>query len=360
VKDSIRLTVMLALGLAAGCTPPAPRPSTARSPATSSPASTPPPSSPAAVPAPTPGVREGKWQVRGTRLFVRDVGPETAPVLVVVHGGPGGNHLGLRPLEALAPERRVILYDQRGTGESDRLPISTAKPEGLGRLSLEENVADLEAIRARLGRDRIALIGHSWGGALAVFYAAAHPEHVEKLVVYSGGPETPELAAKKQLAHKARLSEEDRDAIVERMGAMKGALGRGAPQEELDRLFVRTAAAMFPSLYCRRPAPGSAPAGAGRGGFWANQAAGAYVDTFAYASIADALKKVDAPALLLWGRCEPSPRERLTNLQGLLRGARFVAFEHSGHNAMEEEGPLFFETLRAFLAGRPLPRQAPP
>jgi hypothetical protein len=97
-----------------------------------------------------PKVSAGKWKVRDTRLFVRDVGPKDAPVLLVVHGGPGGNHMSLRPLEQLSPHYRVVLYDQRGAGESDRLDVSFENPASVKKLSLTENVEDIEAMRKML------------------------------------------------------------------------------------------------------------------------------------------------------------------------------------------------------------------
>jgi proline iminopeptidase len=311
---------------------------------------------PPPAPAAKPEVREGRWEIRGTRLFVRDVGPRDAPVLIVVHGGPGGNHISLRRLEALAPAHRVVLYDQRGTGESDRLDVSPARPKSLEKLTLEQNVEDLEALRERLGREKVSLIGHSWGAALVVFYAAAYPARVDRLIVYSGGPETLELAKRKKAAHRAKLTAEERAMFKQRLEAIQTAVKADAPQEKLDPLFVKLASVMFPSLYCVRPGKGESGYGEiGRGGFWANQVVGQYVDKFQYASIADGLRRVKAPALLTWGRCEPSPVERLTNLLDYLPDARFVVFKKSGHNAMEEEEELFFGMLRAFLAGKPIP-----
>ena len=300
-----------------------------------------------------PAVREGMWAIRGTRLFVRDVGPRDAPVLLVLHGGPGGNHRSLRPLEALAPAYRVVLYDQRGSGASDRLPVSLAAPQSLARLSLEQNIEDIEALRRRLGREKISLIGHSFGAALAVLYAAAHPERVERLVVYSGGPETLDLARRKKAAHNARLTAREKRELGQGMARLGAALKRGAPQDALDRVFTALAGVMFPSLYCKRPA--SASAESGRGGFWANQVVGKYVESFDYDTIAAGLRRVRAPTLLTWGRCEPSPLDRLANLLDFLPDARLVIFEKSGHNAMEEQEALFFRVLRAFLAGDPLP-----
>jgi proline iminopeptidase len=314
-------------------------------------------SDPPAEDAPNPPVkveiREHKVQVRDTSLFVRDVGPLDAPTMVVVHGGPGGNHLGLRALEALAPQFRVVLYDQRGTGESDRFPVSAADQSALTSLSLQENVEDLEALRGLLQVEKITVIGHSWGGALATFYAAAYPAHVERLIVYSGGPEDTALNDAKVAAHEAKLTEEERLQFEEGRATLLEAVTSGAPQDQIDQLFLEVAAVLFPALYCVHPS--EAPAAEGRAGFWANRGALQYVDTFDRAAFAPSLAAVQAPALLTWGRCEPSPQERLLYLLDNLPNARFVIFEHSGHNAIEEEHDAFLSTVRAFVGDEPLP-----
>lgn len=301
-------------------------------------------------------VYEGMWAIRDTNLFVRDVGPEDAPTIVVLHGGPGGNFLNLRPLERLAPQFRVVFYDQRGTGASDRLDVDPQQPDTLAALSLTNNVEDLEALRQRLGKDRVIVMGHSWGGSLAVFYAAAYPEHVEKLIVYSGGPEDAALQDQKNAAQFERFTDDDKSLMKARVGALQEAAERGASQDELDRLFFDVAQVVFPSLSCERSS--AAPTHEGRAGFWANQGVNDYVTSFDRASFSLKLKAVAAPALLTWGRCEPSPQERLTVLLDHLPNARLVIFENSGHYAMEEEPELFWGTLLAFLNDAPLPARS--
>jgi proline iminopeptidase len=80
----------------------------------------------------------------------------------------------------------VYVYDEVGSGLSSRL----ADPRGY---TLERDVADLEAIRERIGADNLFLIGHSHGGAIAAAYAASHPKHVSKMVLSS--PEDPSPSA---------------------------------------------------------------------------------------------------------------------------------------------------------------------
>jgi proline iminopeptidase len=117
----------------------------------------------------------------GVRLFYKVVGrgPDT---LVVVHGGPGNSLSSIEPdLAPLAAGRRIIYYDQRGGGRSDLV----AEDE---KLALAYHIADLDAVRAHFGLERMKLFGNSWGGLLAAAYAAAHPDRVERLVLQDSAP----------------------------------------------------------------------------------------------------------------------------------------------------------------------------
>jgi proline-specific peptidase len=113
-------------------------------------------------------VREGSCSVNGTSLYYRIEG-DGDPV-VVLHGGPGMSHEYLLPhLAFLADGHRLIFYDQRASGNS---PIEVP-PESV---NIENFVRDLEGIRACFEIERVTLLGHSWGGLLAMHYAAAFPE----------------------------------------------------------------------------------------------------------------------------------------------------------------------------------------
>src|SRR5205085_10046054 len=86
------------------------------------------------------------------------------------------DHLRLEAdLTPLEKHHRVIYYDQRGGGRST-LPANPAL------LTIDYHVADLEALRQSLGLDRVTLVAHSFGPAIAALYAIRYPEHVERMV----------------------------------------------------------------------------------------------------------------------------------------------------------------------------------
>lgn len=142
---------------------------------------------------PNPAAKEGYFTgADSTRLFYRAVGtgPDT---VVVVHGFQGNNQNYLAPdLLSLARDRTLLFYDQRGGGRSS--PIFDP-----AQLGIEAQVRDLEALRQRFGFERLALLGHSGGAAIAARYAAEHPERTARLVLVAPPPPVREPFAKQTM-----------------------------------------------------------------------------------------------------------------------------------------------------------------
>ncbi|MFY9933655.1 MAG: alpha/beta fold hydrolase, partial [Streptosporangiaceae bacterium] len=110
----------------------------------------------------------------GCQLWTADAG-DGLP-LVMCHGGPGLWDMTGSLVAALTPPLRVIRWDQRGCGRSAKK----------GPYSVARSVADLDAVRAALGLDQMAVFGHSWGATLALLYALRHPGRVSHLIYVSG------------------------------------------------------------------------------------------------------------------------------------------------------------------------------
>lgn len=124
--------------------------------------------------------REEMVPVEGGRIYVRVNGPIGAerPPLVMVHGGPGSSHAGFLPALGLARDRAVILYDQLDSGRSER-PMNPRNWR-VGRF-----VDEVDAIRRALGVTRLHLYGGSWGGTIALEYAARRPRGLASVVLQS-------------------------------------------------------------------------------------------------------------------------------------------------------------------------------
>lgn len=119
------------------------------------------------VPAPD---REAMVPVEGGRIYVRVNGRLDAPrpPLLMIHGGPGGTHAGFLNALPLADERAVILYDQLDCGRSDH-------PGDPANWRVARFVDEVDAIRRALALPRLHVLGASWGGTVALEYAARRP-----------------------------------------------------------------------------------------------------------------------------------------------------------------------------------------
>ncbi|WAC49472.1 prolyl aminopeptidase [Asticcacaulis sp. SL142] len=114
------------------------------------------------------------------RIYYEQSGnPDGVPV-VVLHGGPGG---GTSPnLRCYFNPKlyRIILFDQRGCGKST--PHASSDPD-LSDNTTWHLVADIEALRQKLGIEQWAVFGGSWGSTLALTYAISHPDKVTALIL---------------------------------------------------------------------------------------------------------------------------------------------------------------------------------
>ncbi|NIN51108.1 MAG: alpha/beta fold hydrolase [Gemmatimonadales bacterium] len=161
-------------------------------------------------------------------LYVEEEGEGTA--LVLLHGGPGATHHYFHPWFARAAEfARVIYVDQRGCGLSEYEP----GPEGY---SVDQAVEDLDALREELGFDKWVLLGHSYGGFLAQYYATRFPERVSGMVLVAASPGMWVRFRNRQYT---RITREEMARIREvREQLREWATAGRIPQDELTALIV--------------------------------------------------------------------------------------------------------------------------
>jgi proline iminopeptidase len=112
-------------------------------------------------------------KIRDASLYVEVVGH--GPPLVLMHGGPGLDHVSLTPFRELADPHTVVFYDHRCNGRSTGVPVTS--------MTFDNLTADADALREELGFERWAVLGHSFGGHVALEYALRYPERVSQLVL---------------------------------------------------------------------------------------------------------------------------------------------------------------------------------
>ncbi len=149
--------------------------------------------------------------VRGARLFfdvegsgyaARNDGLEERPVLLLLHGGPGGDHAGFRGTHAaLTDVAQVIYLDHRGSGRSDPCDPAT--------YTLDENIADVAAFCEHLGLRRVCLLGQSYGGMVAQGVAIRHSDLVSNLILSATAPSFRTIdQAKAKVAERGTLEQQ--------------------------------------------------------------------------------------------------------------------------------------------------------
>jgi proline iminopeptidase len=131
-----------------------------------------------------------KAMIRGTEIYFDVAGMQIAPdgnnliekpVLFLIHGGPGGNHIHFKyDSIKLQEDAQLIFIDQRGCGWSKKTRKSDC--------TLENNIEDIEALRKYLGLKRISILGVSYGGIVAQGYAIRYGKKVDKLILTVTAP----------------------------------------------------------------------------------------------------------------------------------------------------------------------------
>ena len=252
--------------------------------------------------------------------------------LVVLNGGPGFDHNYLLVSDAwdkLAAHRPVVLYDQRGTGRSGELKPGQS-------CTLADQIADLEALRARLGAERLDLLGHSWGGFLAMAYAVRYPQHVAHIVLCdSSAPkwsDTDDIV--KYLFPEATERRDQYDVLV---AIGDAAAGVAAVKEYLGMLFVSSHKrdeflAASSQLHFNRAV---------------NEAINSDVSRI---DLGPMLTRLKMPVLVLTGRFDANVAPSTAwKIHKAIPGSRYEVFEQSGHLPFFEEPEAFVRSVDRFL-----------
>lgn len=280
---------------------------------------------------PPPPVEE-RISVNGVDLYARTVG--TGPEVVVLHGGPGAHHDYLLPqFDALARGRRLHYYDQRGGGRS---PVSRDVPVGW-----REQVEDLNSLVDHWSLDPVTLLGYSWGGALALLFAATYPERVARLALVAPAP----LDADQRRAFERRFAERQAQPgiMLGREELRRSGLRQRDPDAHQKRAFELAVAGYFKDPERARDLTPFRVTGRTQEAVW---------DSIASSDLRadlDELAELCIPALVIHGRHDPIPLEAAERVAHALCDARIEVLEDSGHVPHVEEFETFFRTLDDFL-----------
>jgi L-proline amide hydrolase len=281
---------------------------------------------------------EGYVDFRGHRTWYRLTGDREAggAPLLALHGGPGSTHNYFAPLERLAMERPVVLYDQIGCGNSDR-------PQDI-EWSVDVFRDEVDAVRDQLGLDRIHLLGTSWGGMLAQEHFLSGAAGILSLVLSSTLANIDQWA-KEQLRLRAELP----PVVIEILDLHERAETFDDPEYEqameayFDRHFYR---GLKPRVELEWMAAGKAT-----DVYRAMQGPNEWTTTGALKGwdIRDRLHEIDVPTVVVRGRYDMCTEPIAAELVNGIRGAREVVLEHSSHTPVLEETDRYLEVVGEFI-----------
>ena len=280
--------------------------------------------------------------IRDVSLFLQTLG--SGPPIVLMHGGPGLDHTTLLGLSPLARDFQLLFYDHRCNGRSSGEPLS---------MTWDNLTADADALRATFGFDRWIVLGHSFGGNVALEYVLRYPERVSQLILmdtaadaYWASRHAPDLLAKRGYR------------------ASTVAAARRFYAGDLEPSQVGTTVMRFMGAYYHHFRLRDLPAMIA-GGARMKRRPTAHVVGFGtllkHWSVLDRLHEIDMPTLVVAGRddflfppeCEAILAERLPN-------AVLEIIECAGHNPQQENPGALVDVIRAFLAREHAPAKPEP
>lgn len=282
----------------------------------------------------------------GARLWYRLEGPTSAPVIAVIHGGPGYNTFTFDATAGalLQQHYRVLSFDQRGCGRSYLVDEGAA-------YGTRPTIDDLEALRRHIGIESMHLLAHSFGGVVAAAYAAAYPESVERIVFVETAPNIA-TALQHQLDSAAELSEElfpehtdalralavSEEPLFQRIGAAYGAVGREPLQRALHWASVDNQSRVD-----------SLDAESGLLSCTQGGAVLAYLEEGVLGVDGPEPPQVSHPAVLFGGRASHVIGPAALEAASRDWNAPLIWFEESGHFVYAEESERFADEVHAFL-----------
>ncbi len=154
-------------------------------------------------------IKEGKIPFKGYETYYRIVNPEGKNTpLLMLHGGPGSTHNYFEVVDKIAElsDRPLVMYDQIGCGES----FVSGHPE---LFTAEVWMDELENIREQLGLEEVHILGQSWGGMLAIWYAIERKPKGVKSFILSSTLSSAKLWKEEQYRRISYMSKEDQEAI---------------------------------------------------------------------------------------------------------------------------------------------------
>jgi proline iminopeptidase len=288
------------------------------------------------------------------RVWTKRVGNNPKLKVLLLHGGPGATHEYFEAFDSWFPGAGIeyYYYDQLGSAYSDQ-------PKDMAPLlSIDRYVDEVEQVRQalHLDKDDFCLLGHSWGGVLAIEYALKYQQHLKCLVVSNMMSSIPEY---NRYAHETLMPTMDQAALKEIL-ALEAAKRYDDPRyEELLQPFYEEHILHMPSAQWPEPVlrsfahlnkavyvPMQGPSEMGASGILAD-----------WDRTAD-LHRITVPTLVIGAGHDTMEPAFMEKMSKLFPDGRYLFCPDGGHMAMYDDQATYMRGLIAFLQG--VEREGPP
>jgi proline iminopeptidase len=274
----------------------------------------------------------------GGRVWYRIIGTGSGTPLLVAHGGPGATHDYLLNHGRLGDQRPVVFWDQLESGNSD-------KPNDPSLWTIPRFVSEVDALRRHLALERVMLLGHSWGAAIAVEYAGARPSGLVACVLASPFIHARDWVADNAL-YVAALPAEVAATIASHEAA--GTTESAEYEAALKIFYARHLCRVEPT-----------PADMQRSFERLNEAVYhtmngpsefAVIGTLRDMDCSPRLRQIACPVLFTCGEFDEAAPSSVRRYAGMTPKARFEVFAGASHTPHLEVSDAYFTILADFLA----------
>jgi proline iminopeptidase len=288
------------------------------------------------------------------QLFYEEKG--NGPALYILTGGPGAppDHPSYEIMDSLKASYTCVLLHQRGSGKSRNVPINEKT------INIESYLQDIELLRRKRGDKQIVLLGISWGGLLAMNYAVRYQQHVSKLVLLGSAPPSYKLwnvLFDNQHVRRSNAELDSMKALQEifsrKTDAELDSLKRMDPLAKEVVAFKNFIAIHIRAMHYNRYL---ASKGFEKLFLGFNFQPITYIDKEVMETrwdITSALRKLNIPALILYGRQDDQGESTFFLQKECLKNSTMRVIEQCGHVMWEDQPAAFYSILISYLTKKP-------
>jgi proline iminopeptidase len=287
------------------------------------------------------------------QLFYEEHGK--GPALYILAGGPGAppDDPSHRIIDSLKSFYTCVLLHQRGAGKSRDIPINEKT------INIKSYLQDIELLRRKRNDKKIMVLGISWGGLLAMNYAAVFPQYVSTLVLICSAPPSYKLwdiLFDNQYARRSRAELDSMQALKNIFSVKTGreldSLKRVDPSNSEVIAFKKFIAIHIRAMhYDRMKLSGDFDEFFTNFNFQPIP----FIDREVIETkwdITAELKKLNVPALIIYGRQDDQGESTFYLQKECLRNSKMYVIEKCGHLIWEDQPGEFYKTLMQYLTAR--------